>query len=268
MDVADATPDPAAPPTSASPPPGAPEDLDVNQVEVGSDMPVRRLEKVNGDRGTGFVVVIQRTALNAIHTHGQSDTAVEVCGVVVGELCRDRVGPYLLISDHIAGDKAASRQTQVTFTAETWNNIQAEMEAKHVGRKVVGWYHTHPGFGVFLSGMDLFIQDNFFNLPWQVAWVYDPIAETDGLFVWKSGKSVKAEFLVEENAGPHGHDFRAALPDSDRPSTIARVKRTRKQQLMNLALSILVFVATFAAIWYALSWMADHGFRIRLPIQR
>ena len=49
------------------------------------------------------------------------------------------------------------------------------MDAEHSEERIVGWYHTHPGFGIFLSGMDLFIQDHFFNLPWQVAFVYDPL---------------------------------------------------------------------------------------------
>ena len=47
--------------------------------------------------------------------------------------------------------------------------------------------------------MDLFIQDNFFNLPWQVAFVYDPIAGDDGSFVWRAGKSEREPFVVDES---------------------------------------------------------------------
>jgi proteasome lid subunit RPN8/RPN11 len=38
---------------------------------------------------------------------------------------------------------------------------------------MVGWYHTHPDWGVFLSSMDMFICDNFFN-KLDVAYVIDP----------------------------------------------------------------------------------------------
>ena len=255
-----------ATPAETPPPPGPTDDLDVSHVAPDTG-PVRRLDRVTGTREDGFVVVIQRSALDAIHAHGQSETGVEVCGVLVGELRHDRTGPYLLITAHIAGDKASSRETQVTFTAETWNVIQAEMEKNHAGRKVVGWYHTHPGFGVFLSGMDLFIQDNFFNLAWQVAWVYDPIAGTDGVFVWRGGKSVPATFLTEENTGTSGHDFRAALPEADRPSVI-EAKRSKRERLMSVAALTLVFLLAFGIIWYAMEWMASHGFRVRLPIER
>ena len=54
---------------------------------------------------------------------------------------------------------------QVTFKAETWQKIQASWIAIIPTARIVGWYHTHPGFGIFLSGMDLFIQDNFLQSP-------------------------------------------------------------------------------------------------------
>ena len=36
--------------------------------------------------------------------------------------------------------------------------------------------------------MDLFIHDNFFNFPWQIAFVYDPLGGDEGSFVWRAGK--------------------------------------------------------------------------------
>ena len=57
--------------------------------------------------------------------------------------------------------------------------------------KIVGWYHSHPGFGVFLSEHDLFIQQNFFSNPQQVAWVYDPHTDEEGCFGWIGGNIEK-----------------------------------------------------------------------------
>jgi hypothetical protein len=51
----------------------------------------------------------------------------------------------------------------------------------------VGWYHTHPDYGIFLSGQDLFIHRNFFDQPLQVAYVVDPIRQTRGFFQWRDG---------------------------------------------------------------------------------
>jgi proteasome lid subunit RPN8/RPN11 len=242
-------------------------ELDVSRVEADGG-PVRVLSRISNAREPGFAIVVQRSVVQAVHEHGESDTSVEICGVLVGNVHHDRISPYLLIDAHIPGAKAKSKGTQVTFTAETWNDIQREMEAKHPDKKVVGWYHTHPGFGVFLSGMDLFIQDNFFNLPWQVAWVYDPVAKTDGMFVWKQGRSEKATFLIEENlGGDWGHDFRGALPDDQHPDAVA-ARNARRSMSAQLLLAILaIFMTCFLVTWYALIWLTENGFRVRLPIE-
>lgn len=220
--------------------------LDVSFVER-DDGPMRPLKRVNGSREPGFQVVIQRSALNAIHEHGKSDTSVEVCGVLVGKIHHDRISTYLLITAWIPGDKAKNKNAQVTFTSETWNGINKKMESDHKSEKIVGWYHTHPGFGVFLSGMDLFIQDNFFNLPWQVAHVYDPINEEDGLFLWKAGKSERGEFLIEEDEPHWGHDFRKKLPE---PGTTVDEGPLLWRVVWVCAIFVLSFVLTYLAAVY------------------
>jgi proteasome lid subunit RPN8/RPN11 len=184
------TEDTQAPPV----PSGGPDAAAVNAM----DWPFRPLPGVKGTRTAQYQAVIRQVALDAIHGHGKSITSVEVCGVLVGNVYRDSQGPYLYISDAIRGDRASGLAAQVTFTAETWTAIQAIMDRDHPDERIVGWYHTHPGFGVFLSGMDLFIQDHFFNLPWQVAHVYDPLGGDEGMFFWREGKADRQGFLIEE----------------------------------------------------------------------
>ncbi|HEY0008468.1 MAG TPA: Mov34/MPN/PAD-1 family protein [Tepidisphaeraceae bacterium] len=258
MDVNPVEPDPRAnAPTSP--------DLDVERVEADAS-PVRLLRRLTGPREPGFTVVIQREALDAIHAHGRADTSVEICGVLVGEVRHDRISTYLLITAHIPGDKATSKEAQVTFTAETWNAIQAAMEKDFPDKKIVGWYHTHPGFGIFLSGMDLFIQDNFFNLPWQVAWVYDPVADTDGVFVWRAGKSERADFLIEEAETDTATVFRPASVET--PAAASSRQQAGKWDALKEAGPVVVaFVCFFLISWFLMQWLTNHGFRIRMPIE-
>jgi hypothetical protein len=56
--------------------------------------------------------------------------------------------------------------------------------------QIVGWYHSHPGFGIFLSEHDLFIHRNFFGGPSQIAVVVDPLAGTEGVFAWRDDRIV------------------------------------------------------------------------------
>jgi proteasome lid subunit RPN8/RPN11 len=167
---------------------------------AAEEFPVRALPPVQGRRQSGFQVVARCSVLNDVYRHGHASSAVEVCGVLVGNVYRDDAGPFLYVEASIRGEHAGSQDAQVTFTPATWTHVQEEMERHHAGRRVVGWYHTHPGFGIFLSGMDLFIQENFFALPWQVAFVYDPVGGDEGLFVWREGAPVREPFLVEEDA--------------------------------------------------------------------
>jgi proteasome lid subunit RPN8/RPN11 len=171
--------------------------LDITAINP-DEFPARDLVRITGKRAKHFQAVMSRRVLEEIHAHGQSVTDAEICGVLVGNVYHDKHGPYLHISASIRGDKAQGHAAQVTFTDETWTAIHETMDRDYTNARIVGWYHTHPGFGIFLSGMDLFIQDNFFNLPWQVAFVYDPIGGDEGMFFWRKGKSQREKILIEE----------------------------------------------------------------------
>jgi proteasome lid subunit RPN8/RPN11 len=125
----------------------------------------------------------------------------EVCGVLVGSLCWDG-GPYLLVDARIEGKHASHQSGSVTFTSDTWDYIHEELAAKHPDRKIVGWYHTHPGFGIFLSNMDAFIHENFFSFPWQPAYVFDPQAETDGFFFRTDGELRQEDVCIAPDEKP------------------------------------------------------------------
>ena len=125
----------------------------------------------------------------------------EVCGVLLGNLCFDNE-PFLLIDARIEGKFATHQSGSVTFTSETWDYINNERESKHPNRKIIGWYHTHPGFGIFLSNMDAFIHHNFFSQSWQTAYVFDPQAETDGFFFAQGESLVQEEVVIVPDEAP------------------------------------------------------------------
>jgi proteasome lid subunit RPN8/RPN11 len=136
-------------------------------------------------------VILAEDAFDRAVERGTADLSREIGGVLVGELLRDRSGPYLQISATIDALHAEEKGAELTFTHATWEHIHKEMDGKHQGQKVVGWYHTHPGFGVFLSDRDQFIHKSFFDLPFQVAFVYDPKSREHGMFGWKSGEAAR-----------------------------------------------------------------------------
>lgn len=176
--------------------PGCP---DAGAIDL-SEFQLRPIGEDVSDRQKKYQVIVDSAVMNEIHRHGKSNTDVELCGVLIGNVYQDGAAPYLLVDGSIRGNAAVSKGTQVTFTSETWTRIHEVLEREYSDRRIVGWYHTHPGFGIFLSGMDLFIQDHFFNAPWQVAFVYDPIGGDEGMFVWRKGKSLREPHLLTGDA--------------------------------------------------------------------
>ena len=227
---------------------------DLQSVDASS-WPEREFPSGIAGRTAGVVaVVIRQSILNHIHLHGQQTNDVEICGVLIGRGYRDNDGPFIYIQGAIRGDHAESQVAQVTFTAETWNHIYAIADTAWPEQRILGWYHTHPGFGIFLSGMDLFIHDNFFNAPEQFAIVYDPLSGEQGIFLWTAGKAVRAAYLVEpdEPEDPPQRPGRklasATAGAGQQPDDLAaEVNRLRSNQTF---LTFMLFaVALLAVVW-------------------
>jgi proteasome lid subunit RPN8/RPN11 len=51
------------------------------------------------------------------------------------------------------------------------------------GEMIVGWYHSHPGLSAFFSDTDRQTQRAFFNNPYSVGWVVDPVTREEALFL-------------------------------------------------------------------------------------
>jgi proteasome lid subunit RPN8/RPN11 len=137
--------------------------------------PVRRT--FPGPRGAAEIlrVAVERSAYAELVAHAKGSLDAEVCGVLAGHVCEDDEGMFVDIEAVIRGSAASQGSTHVTFTQATWNEIYKILERDYPKLKIVGWYHTHPGFGVEFSEMDLFIQRNFFAGPSQIALVTDPL---------------------------------------------------------------------------------------------
>lgn len=133
---------------------------------------------------TGHLLVwIEASAEHAMENHVVSEPSTEVCGVLVGMHGENAEGPFTYVTRAIEGKHADQRSASVTFTHDTWDYIHEVLADEDGPRDIVGWYHSHPGFGVFYSSHDCFIQQNFFGQAWQVGVVLDPSDGSRGVFV-------------------------------------------------------------------------------------
>jgi proteasome lid subunit RPN8/RPN11 len=234
----------------APPPPDPTRDSGLLQADQFPQwsMPARVL-----GRKPGFQVVMRRSVVGDIRAHAKASPDVEICGVLVGDVYHDAEGPWCSVTANIRGNHASGRNAQVTFKAETWTDIHQQMEQRYPKQRILGWYHSHPGFGIFLSEMDVFIQHHFFSAPWQIAYVDDPKGGDRGLFVWRKGEPVREQHLVDEDvdAGPNDAPLspEAAAQSDDQPFR----ESTRSFPIWFLITAAIVVV--IGAIAFALWWL-------------
>lgn len=137
------------------------------------------------------LVLLSDKALKVITEHVTSDTRIEVGGVMCGKayIDRDTCCQYSVVTRCLPALYGRSYGARFEFTAEAWHVITTQL-LDLVDEQMIGWYHSHPGFGVFLSSTDLFTQKHFFPHSWQVALVIDPIRNDIGVFVGENGTRV------------------------------------------------------------------------------
>jgi proteasome lid subunit RPN8/RPN11 len=137
-------------------------------------------------------IFVDLDALLDMEDHAKSDMRVELGGVMLGGHFEDDDGkPFVVITDTLRAQHYESTKGSFKFTHDTWAEISRRRDAYPPQTQMVGWYHTHPDWGVFLSGMDLFICDHFFNKPLDVAFVIDPCRRHRGMFQWTEGADRK-----------------------------------------------------------------------------
>lgn len=150
-------------------------------------------------------IFLDHRPADAIERHALRDTSVELGGILLGSECIDELTgePFVWITEAIEAKHYESTQASFTYTHDSWAEITRERDEKFPDLDIVGWYHTHPDFGIFLSGHDLFIHHHFFAQPLQVAYVVDPIRQVRGFFRWRDGQMepVGGFHLTGERAG-------------------------------------------------------------------
>jgi len=145
------------------------------------------------------VVVICEAVLEAVLEFSEQDLTRERGGFLLGQTYGGEQ-PYVVVRHFHPALEAQGSLASLTFTHDTWATLTREIETNFSSESLLGWQHTHPGLGVFLSGYDLFIQKNFFAQPWQIALVVDPRRQEFGFFHWRKGEVRDCGFVCVEDA--------------------------------------------------------------------
>ena len=226
-------------------------------------------------------VVLSDDAHRFIHGHAEATPDNEICGVLLGHRGADEHGLFVVVELAVEGKHADENAASVTFTHATWDHIYEVIAEHDDAMEIVGWYHSHPGFGIFFSSHDSFIHDHFFAAPWQVGLVVDPLADERGMFAnvgsqllgidcyWRLSSDRSSAERVE-------CDYRNRIADRDKSEDVAdersslelhrsieflqyQITQLSSHQRRLSRLQIATIVVTIVALGFAVAslWLAQ-----------
>merc|ERR1719491_1573609 len=143
---------------------------------------------------TSEQVYVSSLSLLKMLRHGRAGIPMEVMGLMLGEFVDDYTVRVV--------DTFSMQQRGNSVTVEAVDTVfQTKMldMLKQTGRQemVVGWYHSHPGFGCWLSGVDINTQQSFEALSERaVAVVVDPIQSVKGKVVIDAFRLINPNMMV------------------------------------------------------------------------
>ena len=212
------------------------------------DIELHEMPKLSGDADRrSFRILVDPEVHDGIECYAGSDTTKELGGILLGRQLEDDGNRYIVVEGYVIALYTDSQRASLTFTHKSWDQMHLEREKNYPGLKIVGWFHTHPGFGIFLSSYDLFIQKSFFDLPWQVAYVVDPLRQTRGFFRWENTEIVQSEYRLLQVPA-----IEKKVPVVERqPQIIPNSRPSGRLPMVTVALAVALFVVAGIMYWQA-----------------
>ncbi|KAL8232168.1 hypothetical protein R6Q57_001946 [Mikania cordata] len=144
---------------------------------------------------TSEQVYISSLALLKMLKHGRAGVPMEVMGLMLGEF----VDEYTVRVVDVFAMPQSGTGVSVEAVDHVFQTNMLDM-LKQTGRPemVVGWYHSHPGFGCWLSGVDINTQQQSFEALNQraIAVVVDPIQSVKGKVVIDAFRLINPQTMM------------------------------------------------------------------------
>ena len=147
-----------------------------------------------------FPVYVHKNVLDEIKRVCKK-AKLEVFGYLIGSIYKWNDENYIIIEDQlfligaVHSDKYSTSQIEGTAGKYEKKFQKLKRKKNNEELRIVGWWHSHPGFGCFLSRTDLHTQEFFFPESYQVALVLDPIKKELEFFTLKASSKEKYKNL-------------------------------------------------------------------------
>ncbi len=155
---------------------------------------------------TGFGLYLSKMAEEKIRNHALSQVEKhrEVMGLMLGSIFKSKGREYALARDVVTTELNASA-VRVSFDRSYFEELFDKLDQAGFNYIIVGWYHSHPGYGCFMSSTDVQTQRTMFNKSYHSAIVIDPVQKEIEAFYLKEGRIETRPFTVywDEHQTPY-----------------------------------------------------------------
>lgn len=137
---------------------------------------------------------ISSLALIKMLKHGRAGVPMEVMGLMLGEFIDDYT---VQVVDVFAMPQSGTGVSVEAVDPVFQTKMVEQLKQTNRSQTVVGWYHSHPGFGCWLSGVDMNTQQSFEALNKRaVSVVIDPIQSVKGKVVIDAFRLINPQLMM------------------------------------------------------------------------
>jgi len=155
---------------------------------VASPETLRLVSQLSKHPDAECLVILPGAVFEGMLRHLKGDCTVERIGILVGRPCRRPSSRQLLacVDAALPVEDVDATRTRVSIQKQRWTDVWKGLTSRP-GSRMIGWYHSHPDHGVFLSAVDRKTQALWFVQQWNVAIVVDPIRGEHQAFTGADG---------------------------------------------------------------------------------
>ena len=125
-------------------------------------------------KGVDLFVVASSVEVIAEEADGSAALDRETMGLMIGRIYKDDEGAYAVMHRTVTSDLVADA-THVRFDPESMEELIDGVDAMADDERIIGWYHSHLDYGVFMSETDVRTQHSLFGEGMGFALVIDPL---------------------------------------------------------------------------------------------
>jgi proteasome lid subunit RPN8/RPN11 len=134
------------------------------------------------------------------HCNAFREEAIEVMGLLLGDVFQWRNHVYTVAEDTVAADAEDSTATSVRFGNKGLEEVARALDEMQYDYLIVGWYHSHPGFTTFLSDKDLDTHKKNFSKPFHATIVIDPVNRQFRSYKVSDNQYIEKRYMIYEES--------------------------------------------------------------------